>query len=122
MYFLRFVVAAFLVPAILCYDAEYDKLDTDKILADDALFSSYIDCFLDKVPCTAEYSSEFKKILPEVIKESCGKCSPLQKQNVRKIVKTLFERMPENSKEFKKKYDPNGEYEADFMAFVNGAD
>lgn len=59
MSFIGPVVLAF-IPTILCYDAVYDKLDADKILADEALFTSYIDCFLDKKPCTVEYSAEFK--------------------------------------------------------------
>ncbi|CAK1584466.1 unnamed protein product [Parnassius mnemosyne] len=122
MYFLRFVVAAFLAPSILCYDAEYDKLDADKMIADDALFTSYIDCFLDKAPCTAEYSAEVRKLLPEIVKESCSKCSPVQKNTVRKIVKFLFEKKLEDALEFKKKYDPNSEHEAEFTAFVTGSD
>ncbi|CAH2042438.1 unnamed protein product, partial [Iphiclides podalirius] len=107
-----------LIPAILCYDAAYDKVDAGKILADDALFTSYIDCFLDKKPCTAEYSTEFKELLPEVIKEACAKCSDLQKKNVRKIVKALFEKKPKDAIAFQEKYDPKREYEADFAAFV----
>lgn len=48
------------VPSILGYDEKYDKIDPDKIINDDALFSAYIDCMLDRGSCTVEYSEDFK--------------------------------------------------------------
>nr|CAJ2313441.1 Ejaculatory bulb-specific protein 3 [Metisa plana] len=67
---------------VLGYDEIYDKIDVDKILADEALFDAYIDCMLDKGPCTAEHSPEFRKLLPEVVATACAKCTPIQKAHV----------------------------------------
>ncbi|XP_013137243.1 PREDICTED: ejaculatory bulb-specific protein 3-like isoform X2 [Papilio polytes] len=112
------LILALLIPTALSYDAAYDRVDANKVLADDTLFRSYIDCFLDRKPCTAEFSEEFKKILPEVIKEACAKCSEPQKKNVRKIVKALYEKYPDDAIQFTEKYDPKREYETAFAAFV----
>ncbi|VVC97643.1 unnamed protein product [Leptidea sinapis] len=118
---LYLVLASFVFTGALCYDAKYDELDVDKILADDALFMSYLNCFLDKGPCTEQHAEDFKNILPEVVKEACGKCSVDQKPKMRKIVNTLFAKKPDLAVEFQKKYDPNHEYEAEFTAFLLAA-
>ncbi|GBP07811.1 Ejaculatory bulb-specific protein 3 [Eumeta japonica] len=103
---------------VLCYDEKYDKIDVDKIIEDDALFDAYIDCMLDKGPCTAEHSPEFRKLLPEVVATACAKCSPIQKSHVRKTVMALQNKRPVKFQEFTAKYDPNGEYVAAFTDFV----
>lgn len=53
-------VFAVTAPFVLGYDEIYDKIDVDKILADDKLFSSYIECMLDKGPCSVEHSADFR--------------------------------------------------------------
>ncbi|KAJ0174097.1 hypothetical protein K1T71_010243 [Dendrolimus kikuchii] len=116
------IVLVLAVPYILCYDEKYDKIDADKIINDDKLFSAYLDCMLDRGPCTLEYSEDFKKLLPEVIATSCEKCSPVQRQNVRKTVRALTEKRPDDFKIFRDKFDPKGEYEKDFTAFFLGSD
>lgn len=68
------------------------------------------------------FSSLFSELLPEVIATSCGKCSPIQRQNVRKTVKALSEKKPEEFTQFRAKYDPKGEHEKSFSAFVMGTD
>nr|ALS03840.1 chemosensory protein 15 [Ectropis obliqua] len=119
---LLLAIVTLAVPLVVCYDEIYDKIDVDKIIADDALFTKYIDCMLDKGPCEVEHSADFKKLLPEVIATSCAKCSPIQKKHVRKTVKTLGEKKPAELLEFKKMYDPKGEHEKDFTAFVLAED
>nr|UNG39396.1 chemosensory protein 2 [Apocheima cinerarius] len=119
---LLLTVVTLAVPLVMCYDEVYDTIDVDKIIADDGLFTKYIDCMLNKGPCDVEHSAEFKKLLPEVIATSCGKCSPIQKKHVKKTVKALGEKKPAELLEFKKMYDPNGEHEKDFSAFVFSAD
>lgn len=64
----------------------------------------------------------FTELLPEVIATSCAKCTAIQRQNVRKTVKALTEKRPDEFQQFRTKYDPNGEYEKDFAAFVTGTD
>lgn len=60
-------------------------------------------------------------LLPEVIQTSCQKCSPIQKEHVRKTVKAISEKKPEDFEEFRKKYDPEGKYEKEFSAFILGS-
>lgn len=57
------IVLSLLMTLVLGYDEKYDKIDVDKILADDALLTSYLNCFLDKGPCNEEYASEYKGII-----------------------------------------------------------
>lgn len=57
-------------------------------------------------------------MLPEVISEACGKCSPIQKKHVRKTVNALKEKKPEAFQEFIVKYDPKGAYHESFAAFM----
>ncbi|XP_013187534.1 ejaculatory bulb-specific protein 3 [Amyelois transitella] len=113
---------ALAIPLVMCYDEKFDKVDVDKIIGDDSLFSGYINCMLEKGPCDLEHSEEFKKILPEVISTSCSKCTPVQRSHVRKTVKALAEKKPDDFKVFKSKYDPNGQYEAAFTAFLVASD
>ncbi|XP_046970236.1 ejaculatory bulb-specific protein 3-like [Vanessa cardui] len=110
---LKFVAVALslLVVCVKCYDEKFDKIDIDKILKDDALFNSYINCFLDKGPCTAEYSSEYKEMLPEVLSDGCAKCTKIQRENFKKVLKEVFENKKDALLEIKNKYDPKGEYE-----------
>ncbi|CAG9795807.1 unnamed protein product [Diatraea saccharalis] len=117
-----FVVMAALAPFVLSYDEKYDKIDVDKILGDEALFNAYLDCLLDKGPCNQENAADFRKLLPEVIATACGKCTPIQRQGVRKTVKAITQKKPEQFKEFIAKYDPTHEHEAAFSAFVLGTD
>ncbi|KAJ8717290.1 hypothetical protein PYW08_005689 [Mythimna loreyi] len=119
---LLLAVFALAAPSALAYDEKYDKIDVDKILADDGLFTAYINCMLDKGECTQEHSADFRQLLPEVIATSCAKCNAIQKQNVRKTVKALSEKRPDDFIAFRAKYDPKGEYEKDFTAFVMGTD
>ncbi|XP_063626309.1 ejaculatory bulb-specific protein 3-like [Cydia splendana] len=112
------VLIALFSPLVLCYDAKYDSIDVDKVLADETQFTAYINCMLDKGPCTVEHSADFRKLLPEVVATACEKCSDLQKANMRKSVKALQERKPTDFVEFRAKYDPKGEYEQKFAAFI----
>nr|QEI46811.1 chemosensory protein 13 [Galleria mellonella] len=115
-------VVAMAITIVFGYDEIFDKVDVDKIINDDSLFTGYIDCMLEKGPCTLEHSEEFKKLLPEVIATACAKCSPIQRQHVRKTVKALSEKKPDDFKIFRSRFDPKGEYEAAFTAFLVGTD
>ncbi|CAG4947273.1 unnamed protein product [Colias eurytheme] len=106
--------------AIFGYDEKYSEIDVDSVIADDELFMSYLNCFVDKGPCTAKYAEDYKGILPEVIKEGCAKCTDDQKEKMRKLVKTVNEKKPEMAVALQAKYDPNHEYEKTFTAFLTG--
>nr|QGN03661.1 putative chemosensory protein 12 [Conopomorpha sinensis]WGJ79144.1 chemosensory protein 5 [Conopomorpha sinensis] len=107
-----------LVAAVTCYDAAYENVDVDKIIADDALLTRYMNCMLDKGPCDLELSAEFKKILPEIVQTACEKCTPKQKNIIRKLVSTTQEKKPEEFLAFHEKLDPKGEYQEKFAAFL----
>lgn len=63
----------------------------------------------------------FVELISEVISEACAKCTPMQKQHVRKTFKAL-QNKPELLKEFHEKYDPKGEYRQAFTAFLMASD
>ncbi|XP_041985017.1 uncharacterized protein LOC121737410 [Aricia agestis] len=116
-----FVVLACLVLAVFAadkYNSKYDNFDVQTLITNERLLKSYINCFLDKGRCTAE-GSDFKKALPEALETTCGKCTDKQKDNIRKVVKTIQQKYPEQWKELAKKNDPTGKFTANFEKFVN---
>ena len=56
-YLILFVTMAY---TIECYDDKFNKIDVDKVINDETMFNSYLNCFLDKGPCNEEYATEFK--------------------------------------------------------------
>ncbi|XP_072942437.1 ejaculatory bulb-specific protein 3-like isoform X2 [Epargyreus clarus] len=116
------VIIAIAAPLAAGYDEMFDKMDIDKILANDALFTEYVECFVDKGPCKAELAVEFKKIIPEIIKEACEKCTTVQKSNVRKFINAMYKRIPHKAIALHLKHDPTGEHEPKFLAFLHAKD
>lgn len=57
-----------------------------------------------------------------MIATACAKCTDIQKTHVRKTVKALTEKRPEDFEQFRAKFDPKGEYEKAFTAFVMASD
>ncbi|CAH2089584.1 unnamed protein product [Euphydryas editha] len=110
MQFMTIVFSLFMTTVVLGYDEKYDKIDVDKILNDDALLTSYANCFLDKGPCTEQFSSDYKEMLPEVISDGCAKCTKKQKQAFKKVLTELSKNKLNLLLEIQKKYDPNGQY------------
>lgn len=82
MFALFVAVFALVAPFTLGYDEIYDKLDVDKIIGDDALFTAYINCLLDKGECSVEHSADFRSkfLRPftyvRIIKELCQNILP----------------------------------------------
>ncbi|CAK1552536.1 unnamed protein product [Leptosia nina] len=103
------------------YDEKFNKIDVDKILADDNLLMAYLNCFLDKGPCDKEYAQDFRDILPEVIATTCGKCSDIQKDKVRKLINSLINTKPDLAMELKTKFDPEGKQEEKLALFLTSA-
>lgn len=60
----------------------------------------------------------FTELLPEVVATACAKCTAIQRSHLRKSVKAIQEKKAAEFEEFRKKYDPKGEYETDFAAFL----
>ncbi|XP_018333667.1 ejaculatory bulb-specific protein 3 [Agrilus planipennis] len=93
------------------YSKRYEALDLDSILSNERILKNYINCFLDKGPCSPE-ARDFKKDIPVFIKSKCGDCTDVQRKVVLKASKFLIEKKPDEWKLLLSKYDPSGEYEA----------
>ncbi|CAH0401221.1 unnamed protein product [Chilo suppressalis] len=116
-----FVMLASVAQQVMCYDEKYDKMEVDKIIANDELFNSYLNCWLDKGPCDKENAAEMKTLMPEVISTACGKCTPVQKKNIKKLIQGLTTKQRAHQlKELMLKYDPKREYFANFAKFLLG--
>ncbi|KOB75937.1 Chemosensory protein 15 [Operophtera brumata] len=91
------------------YDRRYDYFEVDYFVNNPRLLKKYLDCFLDQGPCTP-IGRVFKKVLPEVIRTACEKCTPLQKKFTKKAFDAFKMSLPESHAELKMKYDPRNMY------------
>ncbi|KAG7301524.1 hypothetical protein JYU34_014490 [Plutella xylostella] len=114
------VAAAAAAPADT-YDAKYDSFNAHELVQNQRLLKSYGKCFLSKGPCTAE-GSDFKRVIPEALKTTCGKCTRKQRELVRVVVKGFQEQLPQVWTEIVSKEDPKGEYKDSFAKFLEGSD
>ncbi|KAL4715008.1 hypothetical protein ACJJTC_003159 [Scirpophaga incertulas] len=117
------VVLSCLIAMVLAadkYNTKYDNFDVETLISNDRLLRAYINCFLEKGRCTPE-GSEFKKVLPEAVATTCGKCTEKQKLNIRKVVKAIQQKHPKQWEELVKKNDPTGTHRADFDKFIQGS-
>nr|QJT73562.1 chemosensory protein 3 [Encarsia formosa] len=88
------LLVAFLVAGILAdeearrglYSSEFDNLDVEAILNDDAERDKYYACLMDTGPCHSEAAVFFKDLVPEVVVTSCKYCTPRQLEIFGKIV------------------------------------
>nr|AXF48704.1 chemosensory protein CSP6 [Lobesia botrana] len=103
------------------YDSKYDDFDVQTLIDNPRLLKAYTLCLLSKGSCTAEGSS-FKKILPEAVATTCGKCTPKQRVLVRTVIKALQEKLPQEWQELVKLHDPEGKYKESFGKFLTSTD
>ncbi|KYN28721.1 PREDICTED: ejaculatory bulb-specific protein 3-like [Trachymyrmex cornetzi] len=99
------------------YYSDTYNVDVDAIINSDRLLNQYVNCFLDKGPCTADGRS-LKNILPDMILTSCEKCTEKQKYATRKIISHLKEHKPNIWTEFLEMYDPDKERMASLEQFL----
>ncbi|XP_068620573.1 ejaculatory bulb-specific protein 3-like [Battus philenor] len=99
------------------YSSRYDDFDVEPLLENDRILLSYTKCFLDQGPCTPD-AKDFKKIIPEALETSCGKCTPKQKQLIRKVIKAVINKHPESWTALVEKYDKNKKYRDAFNKFI----
>ncbi|KAK9736558.1 Insect pheromone-binding family, A10/OS-D [Popillia japonica] len=85
------------------------KVDVNTVISSRRLLVNYINCLLDKGPCTAE-ATELKKILPNAISTQCKDCSLVEKQAVGKIFAHLLQYHREQWNQLLDKYDPEGTF------------
>ncbi|TGZ52089.1 ejaculatory bulb-specific protein 3-like [Temnothorax longispinosus] len=109
-----------LVSGIEYYSDTYDNIDVDAIINSDRLLNQYVNCILDKGPCTADGRS-IKHILPEAIATKCERCNDKQKQVARKVSNYLKKHRPNTWTEFLEIYDPDKKYIASYEQFLTQA-
>ncbi|VVC26972.1 Insect odorant-binding protein A10/Ejaculatory bulb-specific protein 3 [Cinara cedri] len=99
------------------YTNKFDNIDIDQVLASKRLVNNYVQCLMDKKPCSAE-GSELRKVLPDALKTQCIKCSPKQKNAALKVVERLQKDYPTEWKQLLDKWDPKREYSQKFEEFL----
>ncbi|KAI5710147.1 hypothetical protein M8J76_008655 [Diaphorina citri] len=88
------------------YPTRYDSIDVDLILSNDRIMRRYIECILNKGPCTRE-GLELKRIIPDAIRTECAKCNPSQKKHVGKVLSYLFHNRKIYWDDLLAKFDPD---------------
>ncbi|KAM3963260.1 chemosensory protein 11 [Aphomia sociella] len=99
------------------YSSRYDNFDVQPLLENDRILLSYTKCFIDQGPCTPD-AKDFKKIIPEALETSCGKCTPKQKQLIKKVIGAVMERHPEAWTQLEDKYDKDKKFKESFDKFL----
>ncbi|XP_026320763.1 ejaculatory bulb-specific protein 3-like [Hyposmocoma kahamanoa] len=91
------------------YDRRYDYFEVDYLIHNPRLLMTYMNCFLDRGPCPP-VGKELKRLLPEVVKTRCQKCSPRQRRFARKVIDAFNKYLPSSHDDLKKKLDPEKKY------------
>nr|XP_023021665.1 ejaculatory bulb-specific protein 3-like [Leptinotarsa decemlineata] len=118
--FLTFVVLAIVFAEKDMYTTKYDNIDIDKILDNDRIFRSYIDCCLDRGKCTSD-GLELKKNIKAAIENECEKCSEAQKKAIKKVGKKLYEEKPNWWQELCDHFDPDKKYRTKYQKYIDDA-
>nr|AZB49397.1 chemosensory protein 5 [Heortia vitessoides] len=103
------------------YSSKYDDFDVQPLLENDRILLSYTKCFLDEGPCTPD-AKDFKKIIPEALETSCGKCSPKQRVLIKSVIRAVMERQPKSWNELVDRYDEDRKYRESFNKFLEEKD
>ncbi|CAF4807886.1 unnamed protein product [Pieris macdunnoughi] len=94
--------------------------DLEKAIADPQKLQSFVDCFLDRAPCSPG-PANFKEMTPKAVASNCANCTPAQKHIANLFFTKLQENLPQEYNNFVQKYDPKGEYMDSFLKSVQGA-
>ncbi|KAL1493731.1 hypothetical protein ABEB36_009425 [Hypothenemus hampei] len=97
------------------YPTKYDNVDVNGILSSNRLLRNYVNCLLDKGPCTNE-GNTLKQYIPDAIATECSKCSPTQKKIAGRI---LYELLLNHRPEWDlltAKYDPDEKYQKKYFS------
>ncbi|XP_075215742.1 ejaculatory bulb-specific protein 3-like [Lycorma delicatula] len=109
-----FLFAILSVSTYMCYadeekyTAAWDNINIDEVMNNERLMKQYMDCILDKGPCSPD-GKELKKHIPDAVKTKCAKCTDKQKEGAKKVIRHLIEKRPNDWEQLKKKFDPTGE-------------
>nr|XP_023021660.1 ejaculatory bulb-specific protein 3-like [Leptinotarsa decemlineata] len=88
------------------YTTKYDNIDYEEILHSERLLKNYVNCLLDKGPCSPD-GKELKGVLNDAIKTDCAKCSDRQKEISKKIIRFLIDNHRDWWIQICDKYDPD---------------
>ncbi|RZC42382.1 chemosensory protein, partial [Asbolus verrucosus] len=97
------------------YTVKYDGVDVHEIIKSDRLTQNYVDCLLEKKPCTPD-GEELKRVLPDALETNCTKCSDKQKEGAKIVIQHLYKNKPDTWKQLEAKYDPSGKYRKEHEA------
>ncbi|KAL0820534.1 hypothetical protein ABMA28_006388 [Loxostege sticticalis] len=103
------------------YNPKYDDFDIEPLLENDRILLGYTRCFLDQGPCTPD-AKDFKKVIPEALETSCGKCSPKQRILIKQVIRAVMERHPESWNELQDKFDGEKKFRDNFNKFIEEKD
>ncbi|CAB3231657.1 unnamed protein product [Arctia plantaginis] len=114
-----YCVVLFLVAIVAAdfYNSKFDNFDIQPLLENDRILLSYTKCFLDQGPCAPD-AKDFKKVIPEALETTCGKCSPKQKKLIKEVIKAVRERHPEAWEQLTQKYDKGQKFKDSFDKFL----
>nr|WBW64317.1 CSP6 [Frankliniella intonsa] len=91
------------------YTTKYDNLNVDMVLHNERLLKNYIDCLMDRKPCSKE-GQLLKEIIPDALQTECSRCSEKQKQIAGTIMSYLLQYKKNYWDELLCKYDPEGTF------------
>ncbi|CAF4807954.1 unnamed protein product [Pieris macdunnoughi] len=111
------VVGAALANEVDVYTTANDNLDMQAVVNDPKKLQAMTDCFMDKGPC-GPVAQSYKLIVPDSIARACDRCNDAQKHLANTYVRGLYWNLPDEYKNFMKKYDPHGIYEDNFRKAV----
>ncbi|XP_023942512.2 ejaculatory bulb-specific protein 3 [Bicyclus anynana] len=96
-----------------------DDLDMKAVVADLDRLVRYLDCFMDRAPCSVRTAS-YKKIIADSIATGCAKCNNAQKRLANDFISGIKAILPLEYFNFRLKYDPEGKHFDDFEKIVHG--
>ncbi|KAJ0174101.1 hypothetical protein K1T71_010247 [Dendrolimus kikuchii] len=99
------------------YSPRYDDFDIQPLLENDRILLGYVKCFLDEGPCTPE-AKDFKKVIPEALQTTCGKCTSKQKELIRTVIRAIIQDHPESWEQLIDKFDKEKKYKDAFDKFL----
>nr|ARO70316.1 Chemosensory protein 12 [Dendrolimus punctatus] len=97
------------------YTNEFDGLDLHEILTNDRLLTAYVNCLLEKGPCTPD-GKELKKNLPDAIDNGCKKCTQKQREGADEVMHYIIDNRPEDWTKLEDKYQSDGSYKRKYLA------
>ncbi|XP_044739363.1 putative odorant-binding protein A10 [Chrysoperla carnea] len=103
------IIGVVAVTAQNLYDNKYDGIDIEMVLSNQRLLENHVKCLINEGPCTAD-SELLKRVLPEALENKCTKCTEIQLEKAKKVIRYLAKEKPEYWEKLKKVYDPEGKY------------